>query len=418
MSEPGFQDLRKVQKLNKIIIITIIFILLPHMLLAFPGEGLNLKAEDYFTQEQIELGREYRVPHYWFFALENLLLIIFLVLFIVTPLNGKLAEFSKTTAGKNTWLISSIYASYLIILWNIIIFPLHLYTGFIYEHKFDLSNQLFPEWIKRYLLAEFLTAAVFIAAITVLYVIIRKFPHHWWILAGTGFSIFVILSTFAIPVLILPLFNKFTPMPEGELRQKTMEIVKKAGINIEDIYVMDASSQTKKGNAFFIGLGSTTRIVLYDTLKDYSIDETLAIIAHEAGHWKYNHIIKGIIMCITAGFCFLFFLYMLLAKFGHILKISSQSDMKTLPLIILLFIMINLLSLPVQNSISRHFERQSDWTALELTENPSACVKLDQRLAAQNLSEIRPNKFLVWALYTHPPVMERIAMAEWYKTKK
>jgi STE24 endopeptidase len=387
------------------------------MLLAFPGEELNLKAEDYFTQEQINLAQNYRIPKYWFFALETLLLIIFLVLFVVTHLNGKLAEFSKNIAGKNTWLISSIYASYLIILWNIIIFPLHLYTGFIYEHKFNLSNQLFPEWIKRYLLAEFLTAAVFIAGITVFYIIMNKFPRHWWILAGTGFSIFVILSTFAIPVLILPLFNRFTPMPEGELRQKTIETVKKAGINIEDIYIMDASSQTKKGNAYFIGLGSTTRIVLYDTLKDYSIDETLAIIAHEAGHWKYNHIIKGIIMCIAAGFCFLSFLYMLLTKIGHILNISSQSDIKTLPLIILLLVIINLFSLPVQNSISRHFERQADRTALELTENPSACVKLDQRLAVQNLSEITPNKFLAWALYTHPPVMERIAMAELYVKK-
>ncbi len=385
------------------------------IIIAFPGEELNLKAEDYFTAEQINLAQNYRIPKYWFFVLETLLSVIFLVLFFLTPLNRVAAEFSNNIAGKHVWLAPSLYASYLIILWNIIIFPLHLYTGFIYEHKFSLSNQIFSDWIKRYLLAEFLTAAVFIIGITVFYLLIRTFPSHWWILAGTGFSTFVILSAFAMPVLILPLFNKFTPMPEGELRQKTIELVKKAGINVKDIYIMDASSQTKKGNAYFIGLGSTTRIILYDTLKDYSIDETLAIIAHEAGHWKYHHIIKGIGMCIIAGFCFLFFLYMLLTSMGHILNISSRTDIKALPLIILLFIIINLFSLPVQNMISRHFERQADMTALELTENPSACVKLDQRLAAQNLSEITPNKFLAWALYSHPPVMERIAMAEGYK---
>lgn len=386
--------------------------------MAFPGEGLNLKAEDYFTREQINLAQNYRVPKYWLFALETLLSVIFLVIFFLTPLNRTAAEFSNNITGRHMWLEPSVYASYLIILWNIIIFPLHLYTGFIYEHKFSMSNQVLSGWIKRYLLAEFLTAAVFIAGITILYLLIRKFPFHWWILAGTGFAVFAILSAFAMPVLILPLFNKFTPLADGELKEKTIELVKKAGINVKDIYVMDASSQTKKGNAYFIGLASTTRIVLYDTLKDYSIDETLAIIAHEAGHWKYHHIIKGITMCIMAGFCFLFFLYMLLTKTGHILNISSPSDIKTLPLIILLFIIINLFSLPVQNMISRHFERQADMTALELTENPSACVKLEQRLAIQNLSEIRPNQFLAWVLYSHPPVMERIGMAEWYKTKK
>jgi len=403
--------------LNKIIIAAIIFFLLGQIVMAFPGEELNLKAEDYFTREQINLAQNYRVPKYWLFALETLLSLIFLVLFFLTPLNKTVAEFSNNIAGKHMWLTPSIYASYLIILWNIIIFPLHLYTGFIYEHKFSLSNQFLSDWIKRYLLSEALTAAAFLAGVTIFYLLIRKFPSHWWILAGTGFAVFAILSAFAMPVIILPLFNKFTPLPQGEVRQKTMEIVKKAGINIEDIYVMDASSQTKKGNAYFIGIGSTTRIVLYDTLKDYSVDETLAIIAHEAGHWKYHHIIKGITMCIIAGFCFLFFLYMLLTKMGHILNISSPSDIKTLPLIILLFIIINLLSLPVQNMISRHFERQSDMAALEFTKNPSECVKLEQRLAVQNLSEITPNKFLTWALYSHPPVMERIAMAEWYKRK-
>lgn len=403
--------------MNKLIITAIIFFLMTQIISAFPGEELNLKAEDYFTREQINLAQNYRLPKYWLFALEILLAVIFFLLFILTPVNTKLAELSNNISGKYMWIATSIYATCIIVIWNIIIFPLHLYTGFIYEHKFSLSNQFLSDWIKRYLLAEFLTAAVFIAGVTIFYLLIRKFPCHWWILAGTGFSIFVILSTFAMPVLILPLFNKFTPLPDGKLKEKTIELVKKAGINIRDIYVMDASSQTKKGNAYFIGIGSSTRIVLYDTLKDYSIDETLAIIAHEAGHWKYHHIIKGITMCIIAGFCFLFFLYMLLTKMGHILNISSPSDIKTLPLIILLFIIINLMSMPVQNMISRHFERQSDMAALELTENPSACIKLDQRLAVQNFSEITPNKFLAWALYTHPPVMERIAMAEWYRRK-
>ncbi|MEQ8225740.1 MAG: hypothetical protein ABRQ37_25735, partial [Candidatus Eremiobacterota bacterium] len=160
--------------MNKIIIAAIVFFLLTRIVMAFPGEELNLKAEDYFTGEQINLAQNYRVPKYWLFAMETLLSVIFLVLFFLTPLNRSTAEFSNNLANRHMWLAPSVYASYLIILWNIIIFPLHLYTGFIYEHKFSLSNQFLADWIKRYLLAEVLTAAVFIAGVTIFYLLIRK----------------------------------------------------------------------------------------------------------------------------------------------------------------------------------------------------------------------------------------------------
>ena len=140
-----------------------------------------------------------------------------------------------------------------------------------------------------------------------------------------------------------------------------------------------------------MGMGKTTRIVLYDNLKDnYTLEETGAVIAHEAGHWRNKHIIKGISLASGASFLFLFFIFILLSKWGKVFNISSAGDIKGLPLILLLFILLNLFSLPVQNSISRHFERQADMDALHFSENPDACIKLDQRLALQNYSEITP----------------------------
>lgn len=386
---------------------------------AFPGEELKLDPGNYFTPEQINLAENYKLPAYWIWGGKNLLLIIFLSLFVFTSLGPSLENFLNKIIGNKKFLIVPLYGLSLMGLWMIISFPLNFYREFLYEHKYSLTEQSFTDWLYQYLLGEMLSLIIFVFLVSGFYLIIKKSPSYWWILSGAAFAIFLISGTYLMPLIIMPLFNKFTPLTEGELRNITMETGKKAGIEIEEIYVMDASRQTKKGNAYFIGLGNSTRIVLYDTLKDnYPLEETVAVIAHEAGHWKHNHIIKGIIMGILAGFMFLLLIYILLTKYGYLFSLNSPSDIKGLAVILLLFLLINILSLPLQNIISRHFESQSDMTALELTEDPKACIALEKRLALQNLSEITPNKTLVWFLYSHPPVMERIAMAEWYKLEK
>jgi len=387
--------------------------------MAFPGEELNLKPSDYFSKEQIELAKSYKIPKYLMLLAENLLIIIFLSIFILTPLGSKLKILCEQRCHGINWLSAGLYGVFLLVLWEIIIFPLHLYRGYLYEHRFALSNQPLSDWLKQYLLTEVISIIIFFFLVCGFYLIIKKFPYHWWFFSGTAFGIFVVLSAYLLPVLILPLFNKFHRLPEGDLRSITLKISEKAGLKIQEIYVMDASRQTKKGNAFFMGLGSTTRIVLYDTLKDnYPVAETASIIAHEVGHWKYNHIIKGISLCITGGFAFLFCLFILLTRYGISFSLSSPRDIKGLPLILLMIILINLFTLPVQNSISRYFERQADWTSLELTDDPEAFIKVEQRLAIQNLSEITPNNTFVWFLYTHPPVMERIGMGEYFRINR
>jgi len=397
-----------------------LFHLYPERLLAWPGEELKLDPGDYFSSGQIEKAKDYRVPKYWMWAGKNLLLIIFLLIFVFTPPGEALKNFCYRVAGIRKWPAPGLYSAILMTLWLIISFPVHFYSAFLYEHKFSLSNQPFSDWFKQYLLSSFIDILVFTIVVSAFYGIVKLFPRYWVLVSGGSFGIFLFLSVYLMPVLILPLFNKFEPLPGGLLRDMTLETGRKGGIeNIEEIYVMDASRQTKKGNAYFLGIGNTTRIVLYDTLKDsYPVDETMAVIAHEAGNWKHNHIIKGILLALAASFLFLSLIFILLTFCGKMFHISSPEDIRGLPLILLVFVLVNIFSLPVQNRISRHFERQADLAALELTDAPQACIKLDQRLAIQNFSEITPSASIVWLLYTHPPVMERIAMAEWYRKNK
>lgn len=376
----------------------------------------NLNPLNYFTGEQIEVAKNYKSPKYVMFLIENLLLFVFLLIFIFTSAGVKVNSLCENLVkGKIT---CPFFGFILISLWLILIFPINFYRGFLYERKFGLSEQPFKDWLFQYILSDVIFIIFFVVSVTIFYTVVKRFPKTWWLFSATGFAVFVIAGAYLLPVMIMPLFNKFTPLPPGELRNITIDIGKKAGIgNIEEIYIMDASRQTKKANAYFVGLGGTTRIVLYDTLKNYSIHETASIIAHEGGHWKHRHIIKGIFLTTISGLLFFFLLYLFFERYGNKFGFSSAYDIKTLPFILFLVFFINITTLPIQNSISRYFERQSDMTSLEITNNPDAMISLQKKLALQNMSEITPAKFTVWYLFTHPPVMERIEMAERFKGK-
>jgi len=183
---------------------------------------------------------------------------------------------------------------------------------------------------------------------------------------------------------------------------------------------MDASRRTRKGNAYFTGLGHTKRIVVYDTLLAGSgAEEVELVVAHEIGHWKAAHIWKGI------GLSFLGMGIMLwcgarvlewAARRGSF-HLAGPADVAGLPLFLLVLFILHLVSLPIQSGISRSFERQADRTSLALTGNAAAFIRSEVQLARSNLADLTPHPAVVWLLYTHPPVAERIRMAEAFKAE-
>jgi len=217
------------------------------------------------------------------------------------------------------------------------------------------------------------------------------------------------------PVVIDPLFITIRPLRDATLRERVLTLADRAGIAVEQVYEADASRRTKKGNAYFTGLGATKRIVLYDNLVARSDPAAVQlVVAHEMGHWKHAHIWQGVALSLAGMGMALWCAARVLAWAAErrAFHLTGPADVAGLPVFLLVCFVLSLVGLPIQNAISRHFERQADWASLELTQDPAAFVRAEVDLARSNLADLAPPRPVVWLLYTHPPVAERIRMAE------
>jgi STE24 endopeptidase len=218
------------------------------------------------------------------------------------------------------------------------------------------------------------------------------------------------------PILIAPLFNSFTPLratKHASLQPTIEELARRAALPIDDVLVMDASRQGRHTNAYFTGFFGTRRIVLYDTLlASHGEPETLSILGHEMGHWRRNHIAKGIALGGLGALVGFFLLARILEQAGPRLGIRDASDPAAIPAILLLSALGGLLSLPIQNAISRAFEREADRDSLALYGHPEVFIEAERRLARDNIGNVAPSDLNVFLFASHPPTLDRIAMAE------
>jgi len=292
------------------------------------------------------------------------------------------------------------------ILIQLILLPLAYYRGYIIEHRFGLSNQTLVMWFSDYLKENGISILISSLGMTGIYALMIYIPKHWWIISSAVLAIFIIVSTYLYPILIDPLFYKFEKLKDANFQEQIINIAEKAGIEVKEVLVADASRKTNKANAYFTGIGGSKRIVVFDNLiNNFSREETLNVIAHEIGHWYNWHIFKSIIIGIISGTAVLFLMNAVFAYSNMV------GDFKSILVIILLISIISFLSLPLQNAVSRTFERQADNFAIQATENPDAQIQLMLKLAESNLSNVSPHWYIKYFLYSHPPIMERIEAA-------
>jgi STE24 endopeptidase len=256
-----------------------------------------------------------------------------------------------------------------------------------------------------------------------LYALLILLPRVWWLVAPLGAGLLGIAYAYLAPIWINPLFNEFKPLQETQwsnLQPRVRTLIDEAGIPVQEILVMDASRQSSHTNAYFTGFGATRRIVLYDTLlKKHTPDEIDSVLAHEIGHWHHDHIAKGILLGVIASV----FGFWVLDRFlrGAVAKppwnLHSTADPAGLWLILLLFNVGAWIAMPAENLVSRHFERQADEMSLELAKEPDAFIKCEWKMAVDNKSNVTPTPWNVWLFSSHPPTVERIRMAEDWKTR-
>src|SRR5271157_3703124 len=360
--------------------------------------------------------RRYNRIHRWLSMADAVIGFALLVVLLVTGWTGTLRDWSYLGARQHYTLAVFLYVLMFSIIAKLLSAPFD-FVGFRLEHQYQLSNQKLRGWLwdecKGWLLGLVLGAIM----VEIVYAIIRIAPQRWWILAWAVFvGLFLLLAQLA-PVVLMPIFYKFKPLENDGLVERLRKLGERAGTRVRGVYEWKLSEKSKKANAALTGLGATRRIILSDTLlQNYSDDEIEAILAHELGHHVRRHILKGILMQVGITF-FGFWLInqvlrFVIAKDWFLVLDPRLYDFANLPLIILVATVLGFLLMPALNAISRQHEREADRYAWENIPAIGPFVTSMQKLAAQNLSERTPSRFVEWFFESHPSIQKRIMAAE------
>jgi STE24 endopeptidase len=236
--------------------------------------------------------------------------------------------------------------------------------------------------------------------------LMRRFGRRWWAPAAAIAVTFGVVMTYASPIVLEPLFNRFTPLPAGELRSDVLEMAEQAGVKVGEVYEMDASRRTTAANAYVGGLGATKRVVLYDTLlRDFSPEEVRLVVAHELGHVRYHDVRNGLLYLAIVAPLGMFAVARLAERW------APGGGPAAVPAVALaLAVMVPALTI-VSNQLSRSVEARADRYSIELTGEPRALIGFQQRIVEQNVSDPEPPRWVSFLLGTHPTAMDRIGQA-------
>lgn len=343
---------------------------------------------------------------------KGIITFLLLLLFVLLGYSLEL-ENSIRTFTSNDYIILLIYFFSIGFASSVLFFPVKYFVEFYLEHKYNLSNQTFWKWIWEETKETIVGLAIGLPILFIFYYFLNVFGEDWWLpFAIILFLISVFLARI-LPVIILPIFYKVSPLEDEGLKRRIMELSKNAGLSVDNIYKFNMSKNTKKANAAFTGLGKSKRILLGDTLlENYSNDEIETVIAHELGHYKKKHIIKNILIGTISSFATFYliskFYLITLPYFGF----QSITTISALPLLGLWATLISLVITPISNSISRKFEYEADRYSVEVTNKKGAFVNTLEKLTDQNLADREPHPIVEWFFYSHPSIKKRIEALE------
>ena len=294
---------------------------------------------------------------------------------------------------------------------SVISIPFSLFVTFKIENKFGFNVMTPKLWLTDFLKSIALSTVLTGIVLSIGLWLIQSSPDYWWIWVWGFFLIFSLFMMYISPYVIEPPFNKFTPVEEPDLEDRIKNLMQKADIRVSRVFRMDASKRSKHTNAYFSGIGKVKRIILYDTLLEkMNHDEILAVLAHEAGHWKKKHILKMIIAAEIVSFIGIYISFRILQTdfLADIFQIQKATFYAKLVLLGFIGGILSFPFTPLGSYVSRRFERQADKFAYELTENREAMASALIKLSKDNLSNLHPHPVYAAFYYSHPPVIERI----------
>jgi STE24 endopeptidase len=304
-----------------------------------------------------------------------------------------------------------VYMGVLMLLKAAVSLPFSVYATFVIEERFGFNKTTMQTYVMdllKGLILALLLGTPLLAAILAFFHYAG--PNAWWY-CWVGVTLYMLVVQFIAPTWIMPLFNKFTPLEEGELKSMILSYANSIDFPLENVYQMDGSRRSTKSNAFFTGFGKHKRIVLFDTLiKQHSVNELVAVLAHEMGHYKKKHIRQSLILGILQTGLMLFLLSHFITYQGlfDAFYMSQQSIYAGMIFFAMLYAPIDFFVGILMQVLSRKNETVADQFAAETTKDPVSMVDALKKLSVHNLSNLTPHPFYVFLNYSHPPVLKRI----------
>jgi STE24 endopeptidase len=340
------------------------------------------------------------------------------ILLLVLVFGGVSARMSYFLSFPQPWA-SALYFVILVVGLGIIMMPLTCYQGFILPRRYGLSNQKLGAWLADRAKASALGVLLGLGIVIVVCWLLDRFSDFWWLWAGILLFLLILLLTRLTPTLLLPIFFKLAPLGDVELKQRLMNLAKRAQAQIAGVFTMDLSSKGTTANAMLAGLGKTRSIILSDTLlQQYTAEEIEVILAHELGHHLHRDIPK--LIAVQAAMVLLaFYLADLVLKASLIpLDFQGIADVAAFPLLFLSLAAFGMMVTPFINAYSRYIETSADEAALELTADPQAFITAMTKLTDQNLAVADPSRWVEFLFYDHPPYTKRVGLARRYNLKE
>lgn len=328
-------------------------------------------------------------------------------------LGRDLAEQYTAWFGDEQWLRLFASAAVVGLTLEMLTAPLDFYSGYVLEHRYQLSNQTLGGWLwkrgKGYAVGGVL-GLIFIAG---LYWLLWLTGPWWWLCATAGWLAATLVLGRLLPVVILPIFYKVTPLDDASLIERLKKLTLGTSLTIEGVYQLHLSEETKKANAALAGLGNSRRVLLGDTLlQQFTPAEIEVVFAHEVGHHVHRHLPKSIVLSVFLSLAGFWLVDRVLSGWAPSLGYTGITDPAALPLLLLVLAVFALVLSPLQNALSRFFERQCDRYALDHTHNKEAYRSAFIKLAKINKSDPDPHPLVALLFYDHPPIRERLAMAD------
>jgi len=365
------------------------------------------------SPEQHRLSDRYFEGGYWVQLWELLWTVGACALLLISGVSRRMSGWSQALS-QSTWISTPIYIAQFLIALYLLELPLTLYTDFLREHQYGLSEQSFGGWMRDQMVVLGVNSALGAVALTVIYAAVRRAGAHWWHWA-TGLSlVLLMIGQLIAPVYFFPLLNDYKPLPDGPVREAVLSLARANQVPTDHVEWFDASKQTTRVSANVAGLLNTTRIALNDNLLNKtSLPEIKAVLGHELGHYVLNHAWKlPILLTLVIGLAMALLnvgMDRALARWGSRLRLGDRADPAALPVAFALFSVIFFALTPLQNLVIRSYEEEADAFGLNAAREPQGAAMAAMRVSTYR--KIRPGKLEEFVFYDHPSGYERVHAA-------